>query len=252
MASYEEMKDISDPQGSLNIVIHEFRQGRRPLSMSESWAETPSNRERAQGLLPSKTTASTPSNEPEDDAPTLSYASQHLLLISFLFHITLIAVFETLFFFLYVSAMEDAGVRNTVSGFTSTLLRDCEQLPPDVARDLLNALNVTTVEARGVAALTHGEAFNAGLAARAWSYVGGLFACFAVATAAGCLRRLPIPWRRLCLEHCGLVAVLGVFEALFFMTIVHPYQPLSGPEVAASTVAELQLACSAGTGKAPI
>lgn len=251
MASYEDYKDYKDCSLNTTIQVH---QGRRPLSMSESWAETPSNKERAQGLLSLtvKNAAETAETaETVVEVPEPSCASPHILLISFLFHITLIAVFETLFFFLYVSAMEDAGVRNTVSGFTNALLRDCEQLPPAVARDLLDALNVSAVEAQGALALTHREAFNAGLAARAWTYVGGLFVCFAVATAAGCLRRLPIPWRRLCLEHCGLVVVLGVFEALFFMTIVHPYQPLSGPEVAATTVAELQLTCSAGAGEAP-
>jgi len=194
-------------------------------------------------------------NKPPQELPCTFAAATtfpHILLISFLFHITLIAVFETLFFFLYVSAMEDAGVRNTVAGFTSTLLRDCGQLPPDVANEILSALvNVSAVEASGAAALTDREAFNAGLVARAWTYVAVLFTCFVVATAAGCLRRLPVPWRRLCMENCGLVLVLGVFEGLFFMTIVHPYQPLSGREIAASTVAELQQTCGLALPPSP-
>lgn len=251
MASYEEMKDkdnndnkdMSEVRGSLNIVIHEFRQGRRPLSMSESWAETPSNRERAQHLL--DTVQLPPLLSEEETEVLLPCASQHLLLISFLFHITLISLFETLFFFLYVSALENTGILKTVGGFTNTLLSDCGQLGPE-GRSLLEwaiAPYINATEEKGVVAFQRRAAFNYNLQLLSWYYVIGIAAVFFAAAGFGCYRRLQIPWRRLLLENCGLVCMLGLFEGLFFTTIVYPYAPVTSQEIAANIVSDLQSTC---------
>jgi hypothetical protein len=64
-----------------------------------------------------------------------------------------------------------------------------------------------------------------------------------LAATTGWLRALRIPWRRLILENCGLVTLLGIYEAMFFTTIVYPYLPISGPEIAANTLLEIQDTC---------
>jgi len=239
MASYAELKEVKEAQGSLNTMI-QFHQGRRPLSMSESWAETPSNIERAQHLLDAVQLAPLLSEE-----ETPSCASQHILLVSFLFHITLISIFETLFFFLYVSALENTGILKTVGGFTDTLLRDCRQLGPE-GRSLLEwaiAPYVNATEEKGAHASLTRAAFNHNLQLLSWYYVIGLAAAFFAAAGFGCYRRLRIPWRRLLLENCGLVCMLGLFEGLFFTTIVYPYAPVTSQEIAANAVSGLQTAC---------
>jgi hypothetical protein len=262
--SYTELKELPELRGSLNLVVSEIHRLKRPPSLSESHAWTPNNVERA-FTLASPRVFTIESYSPQADAVsdvgtdvgtdavsdvgtvTLPCAFQHILLISFLFHIMLISVFETLFFFFYVSTLEDVGIIKTVSGFTKSLVDDCEQLTLDekgVVNWILTSLvNASVIEARGAAAAASRSAVNHRLLLLSWYYVVGIVACFGVAAVAGLYRRLPIPWRRLCLENCGLVLLLGVFEGAFFTTIVYPYLPLSGPEIAASTVEELQNSC---------
>jgi len=261
--SYNELKELSELGGTLNLAVSEMHRGKRPPSMSESWAFSATNVERAQSLVPrlmtvetftspmsfssSSSSPSSPSSSTNNDPSTIPYASLHILVLSFLFHITLVSIFETLFFFAYVSTLEDAGILKVVAGFTGTLLGDCERLSPEgreIASLVLKALvNETAVEARGAAALTDRDAVNHGLLVRAWTYVAGISVVFVAVASFGLYRRLRIPWRTLVLENCGLVVSLGVFEAVFFTTIVYPYLPVTGPEIAGSLVADLNATC---------
>jgi len=191
--------------------------------------------------------ATSPTIENPGPPSELPYASQHRLLLSFLFHLALISLFETLFFFFYVSTLENAGILKVVAGFEGQLVRSCEQLTPDgrvVVNDVLALLfNATAVEARGAAALTAREAVNGRLLQLAWLYVAGVTAAFAVTAGWGLWRGLRVRWRSVVLENCGLVVSLGVFEGLFFTTIVYPYLPVTGPEIVGSLVANLNATC---------
>ena len=244
--SYTELKEVPELQGSLNAMISDIRRGKRPPSLSESWAGTADNVERAQAFL-----LQIPSPIPEQEQIQIqiqvqqSCVSQHLLLISFLFHIALISVFETLFFFFYVSTLENAGILKTVESFTKTLLQDCQDLGPE-GRQLVEwvvAPYVNATEERGAVAAQRRASVNHELVLLSWYYVIGLVFAFLVAAGTGYYRRLPIPWRRLLLENCGLVLMLGVFEGLFFTTIVYPYLPVTSQEIAASTVSQLRITC---------
>lgn len=267
--SYTELKELPELRGSLNIGVSQAHRGKRPPALSESWAGTPENRERAMTFVqqvPQRLTveeaiegteATSPPVEspaPESPAPEspatpseLPYASQHRLLLSFLFHLALISLFETLFFFFYVSTLENAGILKVVAGFEGQLLRSCEQLTPDgraVVNDVLALLlNATAVEARGAAALTARETVNGRLLQLAWFYVLCVTAAFGAVAGWGAWRGLRVGWRSIVLENCGLVVSLGVFEGLFFTTIVYPYLPVTGPEIAGSLVANLNATC---------
>jgi hypothetical protein len=141
--------------------------------------------------------------------------------------------------------LENTGILKTVGGFTDTLLRDCQQLGPE-GRSLLEwaiAPYVNATEEKGAVAFQRRAAFNYELQLLSWYYVIGISAAFFVAAGAGVYRRLPIPWRRLLLENCGLVCMLGLFEGLFFATIVYPYAPVTAQEIAANIVSQLQTAC---------
>jgi hypothetical protein len=262
--SYTELKELSELRGSLNIGVSQAHRGKRPPALSESWAGTPENRERAmtfvqqvpqrltvEEAIESTEATSPPVESPATESPAtpseLPYASQHRLLLSFLFHLALISLFETLFFFFYVSTLENACILKVVAGFEGQLVRSCEQLPPDgrvVVNDVLALLlNATAVEARGAAALTAREAVNGRLLQLAWFYVLCVTAAFAAVAGWGAWRGLRVGWRSIVLENCGLVVSLGVFEGLFFTTIVYPYLPVTGPEIAGSLVANLNATC---------
>jgi hypothetical protein len=251
--SYTELKELAELRGSLNIGVSQAHRGKRPPALSESWAGTPENRERAMTFVqqqPQRLTVNEGTEAiegTESETPELPYASQHRLLLSFLFHLALISLFETLFFFFYVSTLENAGILKVVAGFEGQLVRSCEQLAPDgrvVVNDVLALLlNATAVEARGAAALTAREAVNDRLLQLAWLYVLCVTAAFGAAAGWGVWRGLRVGWRSVVLENCGLVVSLGVFEGLFFTTIVYPYLPVTGPELAASLLDSLHQSC---------
>jgi hypothetical protein len=244
--SYTELKEVAELQGSVNAMISDIRKGKRPPSLSESWAGTADNIERAQAFLVPPVPESQELEEPRVSCVScVSCVSPHLLLISFLFHIALISVFETLFFFFYVSTLENAGILKTVGSFTKTLLQDCQNLGPEGRQvvEWVVAPYVNATEERGAVAAQRRASVNHELVLLSWYYVIGLVAAFLVAAGTGYYRRLPIPWRRLLLENCGLVFLLGLFEGLFFTTIVYPYLPVTSQEIAASTVSQLRITC---------
>jgi hypothetical protein len=169
------------------------------------------------------------------------------LVLRFLFHITLISIFETVFFFIYVSTLEDSGILKTVHTLTDGLVRSCTNLTPieqQIADDLLSPfLNVTEIDQEANAVYTTRSRYNASLFRNAWIYVGGLFTAFLLGTAYSRYRNIVVAWRTLLLENMGLVTMLAVYEYMFFTTIIFPYSAISGQEIEQKLVLELQGQC---------
>jgi len=264
--SYTELKGLPELKGSINLVVSEAYRLRRPPSLSESHAWTPENVERAMSmssverqmtipllsevapqLIVEQTEQTEQIEQIEQIEQKTCCASLHILLISFLFHIFLISIFESVFFFFYVSVMENDGILKTVDGFVGKLVGSCEFMTPleiQIADDLLTPyVNVSVIQANGNSAYQDRDRVNTRLVRLTWYYVAGLAALFMLAATTGWLRALRIPWRRLILENCGLVTLLGIYEAMFFTTIVYPYLPISGPEIAANTLLQIQDTC---------
>ena len=259
-SSYTELRNLPELTGSLNAIVSRQHKMRRPPSLSESFAWTPENVERAMvGLRPSESTASlevfftTPPPPPAVPPPAVPQQWPRRLetpvnvLLRFLFHLTLLSIFETVFFFLYVSQLEDNGITHTVDDFTSGLLTSCRNfstVEQAFASEILNLfLNVSQIV--DAAAATHAarESFNAGLFHRAWIYVGGVSATFAAIAAVATGVKIRIEWRHLVLENVGLIALLAAYEYTFFSTVIFPYNPISANEIAANTLLELQGTC---------
>ena len=67
--------------------------------------------------------------------------------MSFLFHISLISLFETIFFFQFISVSEDSGLQKTLDGYITNILTSCNQWPPNqtlIVNDILSVLINTT------------------------------------------------------------------------------------------------------------
>jgi hypothetical protein len=102
---------------------------------------------------------------------------------------------------------------------------------------------VNSTIADGNAAHSVRNAQNMVLAYRAWIYVGALGGLTICVVGAGLYRKVRIPWLRICLENLGLVIMLGLYETLFFTTIVHPYQPVSTQEIERNAILAAQQTC---------
>jgi hypothetical protein len=168
---------------------------------------------------------------------------------SFLFHIFLISIFENVFFFTFISKSEDQGILKTVGNYVDEVAESCSVWPKnettfwnDVLGLFINPANVSAIAA---ISLSERNADNNKLLLQSWLYTSGILATVFGGAAAGWRRgwlsRRTV--KRILLENIGLVAMLGLYEFIFFRTIIYEYSSLSVPEIDEFAVSTLQRSC---------
>ena len=258
-AVYNEMKELPALYGSLNAVVSAAHRLRRPPSLSESFAWTPENVERAVQSRNSSSTQlnmmvveASPQVSPQPSPTTPPQESPWSVklvhgVLRLTFHLTLISVFETLFFFFYVSTMEDSGIQRTVGGFVNGAVTACVNFTePEkvIVNDLLSALiNATSVIQTGEQTYTTRMAYNRNLLNQAWIYVGGLSGFFMMLVGLAQCQKIRIKWRSVIFENMLMITLLALYEYVFFITIITPYQPVTANEIAMNAVQSLQSQC---------
>jgi hypothetical protein len=254
--AYVELKGVSEMKGSINTVISTNRKLYRPPSLSESFAWTPENVLRATAsntsldLLVTPSPQVSPQPPPRIPQPHPRVWNEGRILnygLRFLFHITLLSLFESVFFFLYISKLEDSGINNTVGGFIQDAVSTCTNFTDSertITNDILSLfLNGTQIIGAGNAAESSRSTLNKILNMRAWIYVGSLSGLFLLGVAVAKLRRIKIKWGKLVVENFILIGLLAAYEYTFFSTVIFPYNPITGSEIARNAVLELQDSC---------
>jgi hypothetical protein len=257
---YSELKDLPQLRGSLNTIVSiktnkTNRSLRRPPSLSESYAWNPDNIERlhyvqqkeaARAELPEPTLIL---SEPVIVSQYLPNTETRILnfVLRLLFHISLISIFESLFFFLYVSTLEDTGILNVIGGFIQSATNSCMNLTaPD--KSFINTIftyfvNVSQVDENGSLALETRNISNQRLMSISWYYVGGCCGLFVATTSYAKCRRITIYWRKIIGENAAMILLLAAYEYMFFTTIIKPYTPITGNEIAQRTIHQLNASC---------
>jgi hypothetical protein len=258
-----ELKSVESMPGSINELVITNKKFKRPQSLSESFAFTPENIARANQipLLSSSerlyTLADDSSLIPVEPAQEISeiqpsscckYETKVVeITIKLLLHLTLISIFETLFYFLYVSSLEDNGIQKTVNTFINGAALSCSNLTPvesQIVNDFLGQyINATLVIDAGNQQELIRASYNKSISNRAWAYVGGLSGLFVVAVGYILLRKIKIYWKQVVLENITMVLLLALYELMFFDTIIYPYEPVSTAEIERNAVEALQSAC---------
>jgi hypothetical protein len=248
--AYFEMKGVPEMKGSLNNVISAQRKMYRPPSLSESFAWTEENILRASNtsldlLVSAPQKSPIPSESPKRCCIPMEKLVNNAL--RFVFHITLISIFESVFFFMYISKLEDNGINKTVGTFINDAVNACSNLTDSqriITNDILTLfLNGTEIIADGNTAQHSRSIINKALFTRAWIYVGSLGALFAFLTMGALYSKIRIKWVKLLWENLLLVSILAIYEYTFFSTIIFPYDPITGAEIARNAVYELQAEC---------
>jgi hypothetical protein len=229
-------------KGSLNLVVSHHHHLRRPPSLSESCAWNDLNVNRAAEFF-SEVSSESPILEQPNDSE-LFFVNTGL---RFLFHITLISIFETIFFFMYISTLEDSGITKTINYFITSAVSSCSNLTvgerniTDLFLDLF--LNTTQIADQAQNSFDQRSMVNHHLFQRAWIYVGIVSGLFVLLTIYSCVRRIRVVWKPLILENIGLVTLLAAYEYMFFSTIIFPFEPLSAQEISENAVQQLQSSC---------
>lgn len=242
---------------------------RRPQSYSDSFLLTPANQ--ASFFLKDLSTAalavcheSKEASTQTDPEPPMASASWPRLgkqkmgskfasifkrTGSFLFHVWLISIFETVFFFAFISKSEDQGILNTVDSYIYAAVNSCAHWSPNstafVNEILPLFVNTSNIAADATRALQQRSATNEKLLIQAWMYVVGLFTLLVGAGAVAKWKRLLTRRSviKILLENIGLVVLLGIYEFVFFRTIIYKYVALSAEEISEDAVQTLRAGC---------
>ena len=168
-------------------------------------------------------------------------------LLGFAFHITLISIFETVFFFEFISKSEDTGLQKMLDGYIKGILTTCDTWSPNTTlfvNDVLSDLiNTTIVYQQDEQAIQKRDSKNNGLQVQAWLYVSGLASITVLTAILGHQASLRLAWKRILIDNALMVTLLGIYEFLFFKTIIYNYQNLSLPELNEYVVNQLQQTC---------
>ena len=167
--------------------------------------------------------------------------------LSFGFHIMLISIFETLFFFLFISKSEDSGIQGIIQNYINGILSQCAQWSANETQ-LVNAILTVLIQANQTlasaqTAMQQRTTYNSRLEVQAWMYVVGTTACLVTGGVIARLNAVRIPWKRIVLENMIMVALLGIYEFTFFKTIIYNYRSLTVEELNGSIVGQLQSTC---------
>lgn len=256
--NYVELKGVPEMKGSINAVLSSQKRMYRPSSLSESFAWSAENVLRTTVSNTSLDLLVTPSNQvspqnplpqqsPKAGSPCWNEARIINYTLRFLFHITLISIFESVFFFLYISKLEDNGINNTVGSFITNAVNSCNNLTlveQDITNDFLDIfVNGSQIIQAGNAAEATRAVSNKSLNMRSWIYVGGLSGLFLLLTVLAKIRGTKIKWKKLFIENIWLVTLLAAYEYTFFSTVIFPYNPITGAEIERNAVFELQSNC---------
>jgi hypothetical protein len=169
----------------------------------------------------------------------------HYWALRFSFHLSLISLFETIFFWNFISKSEDQALINVINGYTAGIVSSCRNLtvPDKQAIAGLIALFMNQTMAAQDIAVRQRNTFNQGLILNSWLYTAGITCIFSCLSVSNHLCKNDVNWRNLILENLILVALLGLYELMFFSTVILKYQSISIQELDGLVINELLAAC---------
>jgi hypothetical protein len=185
---------------------------------------------------------------PAIEIPVYDYCEHFTeYLLRFLFHISMISFFETLFFFQFVSKDEDAGISSISRFYTGRVTSSCKSLNSTDAYYLNTILdkfvNSSQIINQGVRAGLDRDYQNSQLNRVSWIYFAGLNGLLFLLIGFSFYKRYKIRWSYLFFENLMFVTMLGIYEFMFFETIIKKYVTLTPAEISSQFVKGLQSEC---------
>lgn len=167
-------------------------------------------------------------------------------LISITVHVSLISVFENIFFWQFISKSEDTALQQTIDNFLQTTLSSCQNWgnATQIIRDLFNLfVNQTQINNQAVLASNTRSQINYTLFVQSWMYYISLVVLVILSALVTYCKKYRIKWKEVAIDNILLVVLLGLYEYTFFKTIAMQYVNISLPELENHIIQELQNQC---------
>ena len=207
------------PKGRANL--------KRPSSYSESFIDI--ERELAYDPLPIQVKEEAlPVPEPEE----IPYVSTFIVKSSI--HLFLISAFETVFFFTYVAGKEDNGIEGTIDSYYTPIKNSCPSWSNTtrwVIYEILSGHEIEKITNDGLVSYNSRMKVNTQLLY--YSLIASAFFLTILGGVTGVLvyRGVKINWTKTVSENIMMVLLLGLYEYVFFMTIIYNYNSISTNEL---------------------
>jgi hypothetical protein len=170
-----------------------------------------------------------------DEQPTYLYDTAIIFVLKGALHIFFISSFESLFYFLYVSASENTGIKNTIDAYYGPLIQSCNSWSNSSKMLLLDImkyeLNKTSIDKDGTTAALTRSIFNTGLLHLSIGYSAICLLIIGLTSLIIYLKKIQVEWQKLLLEHLAFVIVLALYEYFFYVTIIYKYTTVTTPEL---------------------
>jgi hypothetical protein len=155
-------------------------------------------------------------------------------------HCLLISIFETVFFFSYVSRTENSGILKTIDTYYQPVVADCRQwgnLTRWALYEILtHEISVPAVDAAAARAANGRSQYNTSLLHLSLGVSGGFLALCALIVARFLCKREKVAWVGILFENCMMVLFLGLYEYFFFRVVIYNYDTISTSELNAYIV----------------
>ena len=176
-----------------------------------------------------------------------NYAFITEYLLRFLLHISMISFFETLFFFQFVSKDEDDGISYISKFYINKVTSSCSNINSTdsyyINMILGKFVNSTLIIEEGKAALLERTSYNNQLNKISWFYFAGLNGGLLLLIVIALIKNYKIRWSYLFFENLMFVSMLGLYEFMFFETIIKKYVTLTPAEISMQFIKGLQSEC---------
>ena len=160
-------------------------------------------------------------------------------------HLTLIALFEILFFFHFVSKYEDNALIYLVNSFVSNIPNICNSLTLQekaLFTGYFNQyVNITNIEEQSIIAKDNRIIFNNGLDKTSWIYFSIIIGISFLLILIHIIGKIKVSLRKIIIDNVLMIIILGIFEYVFFTRIIMIYQNISLEELEVIIINSLNL-----------
>ena len=149
----------------------------------------------------------------------------------YVLHLMLISLFETMFYFNYVSVEEDNGITGQIIGLIEPIGEICEDLSEGIREEIkerLEGFNSSIYED----AYNERMEYNNRLRKDAMMIVYVMIViCCIIGIVLYIVDKKRLSWKQMILDTIVMVGVLGIYEYSFFMKYVSKYKVIGTSEI---------------------
>lgn len=166
-------------------------------------------------------------------------------LFMFMFHLTLISIFEIFFFFALVSVYENKAILGLIMDFFKRVPAMCSSLTVEQKINFTIGFdtfaNRTKIIDDSIIAKISRNKFNNKLYFNAWMYFLIIVAIDIVLLGIKFYYKIKINFKKILIENLFMILILALYEYMFFKSIILIYQNISQPELISNIVSKFNM-----------